>query len=560
MSKMGKILDNYTTYKKHVGEYNEWNKKQEQQKSAVQPSSANLKAKAKTIAEPILLFDKYEKEKAEDSETFFQTFNIELMSVVGAITTIPIAITKILPFLKKHANKNKFIEKTAKNIEKYAQKTIKLGSKSLPLPKALTAITAIAGGLIFMKGIKYSTESQLRIIRKASFDASQEKINDPKLFTILTPEQEKEVNEILAHNKKINNDFVDKLKDKIDINSSFATVGEYKKNLPNYLKKKQAYFDELSKPNQNNNKEMTASETKEAKENQQLYNGLIKTVEHDVLKPLQRVETISNIAYSSLFMGGFLEYLISNKLVNLMKIQNKPIRIIAKLGIPLLTYMLLNKNISDFENKAILATKYKHLKKFIEDPTSKNHSDETEKLSLPKFVKSVIKDMKDYNKFETEELPQIEARLEAKKQINVSNEQLEDAKALQKNTSMVLNTHREHFYNQTVGIETLSEGVLNPLDIVTTAIGGVLGHKLAKASGNKKLTGLFTLLGSLIAFIPSALAEVKFTKEQKQAEKIAAMLTMKDIEDYKRFANKKQTGNKFTMNNNLPEIFKEFLK
>ena len=115
---------------------------------------------------------------------------------------------------------------------------------------------------------------------------------------------------------------------------------------------------------------------------------------------------MANIGYSALFAGGFLEYLITDKLVDVLKVKNKPLQFILKLGVPILTYLLLNKNISDFENKAILATKYKHLKRFMENPEEYNVQ-KSEKQNLIEFVKTIAKDMKDYDTFAEQELPKI---------------------------------------------------------------------------------------------------------------------------------------------------------
>ena len=45
-----------------------------------------------------------------------------------------------------------------------------------------------------------------------------------------------------------------------------------------------------------------------------------------------------------------------------------------------------------------------------------------------------------------------------------------------------------------------------------------------------------TAIGTIIGFIPIAIMEAKFTAEQKKAERIASMLAMKDLENYKKFA------------------------
>ena len=219
----------------------------------------------------------------------------------------------------------------------------------------------------------------------------------------------------------------------------------------------------------------------------------------------------------------------------MLGIKNKAIKAVAKLGIPILTYMVLNKNISDFENKVILATKYKHLKQFIENPNGYgNKEKEYEKQeSLIDFIKTVSKDIKDYNKFEEEELPYIEAKLNAKRQIKLTPEQDKQAKQLQKNTVMVLNNQRENLYNQTVGIESLSETVLGPIDILGTAIGAKIGHTLGKNSLKHK--GLYMGLGAILAFIPVAMIEAFFTKQQKLAEKTSIMKSMKEMNNPRKF-------------------------
>ena len=79
--------------------------------------------------------------------------------------------------------------------------------------------------------------------------------------------------------------------------------------------------------------------------------------------------------------------------------------------------------------------------------------------------------MKEYDKFTETELPNIEKKLEAKKQLKLTPQQEKDARLFQENTSMVLNKHREELFNKTVEIESFSETFLNAIDIVSTAIG-----------------------------------------------------------------------------------------
>lgn len=549
-------ISDYTKYRKHINEYNQWNNQQTNvPNTSLSENSEALKQKARAIAEPILLLDSYTHEKAEDSETFYQTLNTEIMSVTGLLCTLPIVITKAIPFLNKYANKHKIIEKAANGLTKYKNKSINLFGKTIGAPKVATIFSAGVAALFFAKNIKSSVEGQLGLTRKASFDATQNIAKDANIFAILTPEQEKQVEEITKHNEKYKVNFVDKLKDRINIGSSFQSVKEYNRTNAEYQNKKKQYFEEV---NNIPNKNLSTTKEKEAKETQQLFENYIKNVEHDVLKPLQKVETMSNIGYSALFAGGFLEYLLTDKLVDVLKVKNSLLAGTLKIGVPLLSYLLLNKNIADFENKAILATKYKHMKQFMDDPTQYERKNE-EKQGFIDFVKTISKDMKDYDKFTEEELPKIKEKLEAKKQIKLSPEQEKQAKLLQKNTTMVVNTHREKMFDQSLGIEVLSEIVTNPVDIIGAAVGAKIGNSLSKKCPNKKIAGMMTALGTIIGFLPIAVMEAKFTKQQKLAEKISAMLAIKDIKNHKKFADYSFDEISFNIKNEPAEIFKKFI-
>ena len=543
---MAKILDFYTKYQKDVPTYNKWNAEQ-QSKQVTTPASPSLQKKAKLITDPILLFDKYEHEKMEDAETFYQTFNIEVMSFVGAIASLPITIAQLPKLLSKVAGKNQFVDKTIDVLKKYASKTVTIAKKNIPLSKALLPVSAAIAGFTLAKGIKHSMSSQLGIIRKASFDATQNVIDNPNIFADLTPEQETQMNKIVSEDIKNANSLVNKLQDKMDLNASFKTVTDFGKNKSNHLNEKNNYFYQLKTDN-DKNVSLSPSESAVANEEKELLNSYLKNVEHAVLDDLRKVETISNISYSAMFTGGFLEYLMTDKLVSVLGIKNKPLQMAVKIAVPLVSYLLLNKNISDIENKAILATKYKHLKEFVKNPHQYAKPHKKEKQSLPEFIKMMSKDMVDYKKFSENELPLIEERLEVKKQLKINDEQMHNAKRLQKNTTMALNKHREHLYNQSIGIKTLSETVLGPIDVISTALGASLGSFIAKQFPNVKSNAAFKAIGAILAFIPAAYIEAVLTNKQKTAEKTAVMLASQELNDNKMFALKNPNNQKQTTN------------
>lgn len=529
---MNNIFSYYTKYREHIEEYKQWNDKKGGVPKIQLAQSQELKQKAQAIAEPILLLDSYTHEKAEDAETFYQTYNTELMSVTSLLCLLPTTITKSIPFLNRYADKSKIIKKSADLLTKYQNAGFKIAGKNIKASYIATAISSVCAAIFFSKGIKKSIEGQIGLTRKASFDGTQNITNDHKMFAILTPEQEKELDVIYKHNEEHQTAFVDKLKDKLDVTTSFQAVKDYKRSKKEYNKKKTEYFDKI---NSTQNKQLSTTQKEQAQKDEQLFQNLLKNMEHDVLIPLQKVETAANLGYSALFAGGFLEYLITDKLVDVLHVNNKIACGAMKLGVPILTYLLLNKNISDFENKAILATKYKHLKQFMENPEQYHQQEDEKEQNIIEFAKTVAKDMKDYDKFAEKELPKIKEKLQAKHQIKLTPEQEKQAKLLQKQTNMVVNTQKEKMLEQTVGIEALSETVTNPVDILGAAVGGAIGNALGKKC-NQKYAPLMTALGTIIGFVPVAVMEAKFTSEQKKAEKIATMLAMKELENPQKFA------------------------
>ena len=556
---MNGIFSYYTKHREHIDEYNKWNQELDKGRKSsdnLSVSNEKLKQKAKAIAEPLLLLDSYEHEKAEDAETFFQTYNIELMSLTTALIALPATITKALPFLNRHAGKSNLARKSAEIITKYKDKAFNIGKIKIGLPKIATAAASVLGGIFFARGISHSLQGQLGLIRKASFDATQKIINDPKMFAVLTPEQDKQVQKIVKDEEAQKSAFVERLKDKVSLSTTFQSVSDYKRNQSVYLNKKYEYMQKCRQQGQDNK---VADES--AKEDKIVLENMVKNVEHDVLEPLRKVETIANVTYSAMFTGGFLEYLISDKLVEVLGVKNKVLSAGMKFGVPLLTYLMLNKNISDIENKAILATKYKHLKKFTEHPEQYENPDRNKKQSPLEFIKTIRQDMKDYDKFAQTELPKIEKKLSAKKQIKLNPEQEKEAKQLQKNTSWVINNQREKLYEQSVGIKSLSETILGPLDIIATATGGFIGNKLSKNITNKKLAGIMTGLGAVVAFIPAAIIEAKLTKQQKLAEKISVMLSLKDMQKVSDFSSDDKYSYKYNKkpSNKYPVIFKDFI-
>ena len=544
------ILAKKLPYIKLEPKYREW-KAQEDLRDAkrhyyTQNADTNTKAvlyrqkQAKAVAQNILMLDNYVYNKAEDVEAVFTTVNMQLLAGVAALTAIPQTVTKVIPVLEKHGKAVK-LNNLLKNYEKSA---VKIGKNVFPLPKLLTVGMAALSAIIYAHGVTKSTIAQLSATRRAKFEGLTDKFNADADYAVLTPIQEREIEKKLQDiNNPINKEseikipFLKKLFKRVDIKGSLSQTRKLiEKNTEYKLSK--AEFE----------KKLNNSPIKSTKANKQMLRDMINYVDLQSEDELERMEKIVNVGYSSLFVGGFLEYLISDKLIDILHIKTPIIKSSAKLLLPLATYLILNKNIAGVQNNAIKATRYKNLKNFVENkenfvevPEKLNNKAQPQKqenkVGLFKFLKGMLKDIKDYRAFEENELTMLNKKHELKKSIQLSPEQRKEAKVLKLNTQYTIHKESDNRKYFAQGVEAISEIALAPFEIASTAVGAFLGSKAGAHCKNGAMKKFYMALGAIIAFIPTAIVEIKTTAEQKKALRIASMRTIEDIDSSDMFKN-----------------------
>ena len=104
----------------------------------------------------------------------------------------------------------------------------------------------------------------------------------------MNEEQENQVNKIVSEDIQNENSLVNKLQDKMDLNSSFKTVSDFSKNKKNYNNAKNNYFYQQRVDN-TKNVSLPVNENVQAKEENELLNSYLKNVEHAVLDDLRKV-------------------------------------------------------------------------------------------------------------------------------------------------------------------------------------------------------------------------------------------------------------------------------
>lgn len=485
---------------------------------------------AKAVAQNILMLDNYVYNKAEDVEAVFTTVNMQLLAGVSALTAIPQTVTKLIPVLDKHG-KNSGISNLLK---KYPQTTI--GKSKLPLPKLLTAGMAFVSALIYARGVSKSTKAQLSATRRAKFEGLTAQFNADADYAVLTNNQENEINKKLSDKSnpinletEIKIPLIKKLLERINIKKTLSETRKLINKNSEYQLNKTQFENKLN-----------TTSAKSTKDNKQMLEDMIKYVDLKSEDDLERMDKVVNVGYSSLFVGGFLEYLISDKLIEMMHIKTPLIKHGAKLVIPLATYLIMNKNLANIQNNAIKATRYKNLKNFVENkenfveipnninklPAEKKNE---KKPGLFKFLKGMLKDIKEYKIFEETELPKLNKRHELKKSIQLSPSQREEAKILKQNTQYTIHREADNRKHFAQGVEAFSEITLAPFEIASTALGAFLGSKAGAHCKSGAMKRVYMALGALIAFVPTAIVEIMTTAEQKKALRIASMKTIEDM-------------------------------
>ena len=524
-----KILNIYSEFKNFEPTFDKWRKSENlrEQKAQVvlsqKPVDENTlheQKRAGILINALISLDEYAQTKAEDIDSVSQTLLYIAVGALGAIGT-------------------------------FAGKKIAGAFKSQKLSKTLPSAMGIGFALsTFLPVVRTTVFNQVRANRMARFDGIySDKLFHINNFAILDSEQQKEVeknaknisdNDIKNQNTIIN---------RANIFNSMSVFRELtmKQGEFMYLKK---HFDKKITDDLDKTKfvRFSEDEKKQSKKDRKLFTDILKKVDMEAHYPLERIEKAVNVAYSSLFAGGVLEYLASDGILNLLKVKHKIIRPVLSWGLPVLTIMSLNKQLANFLNDAVKAVRYKKMQEFVNNPNNfkdVNESEinnvfvpkkEKEKVGFFKFFKQTFKDIKDYENYQnTKRIEEKKIALSARK-INLSKQQQKDAELLRRNAQITINTLDDQLQKYASAMETITESTTIPLDIIAPVIGTFSADKLHKTLSPKSHLGLlYKGIGALIAFLPAAMSEIYFVKQQRKAKRCAVLIANNQLQNSDKF-------------------------
>ena len=532
------MLDDYKSYKKYEPVYANWKynrdlmeaKRMAYLKEHPQEINKEDIQRGKTLIRAIDIMDEYSQKRAQDMEAAANA-GVETVLVLAAVSGAALG--------------------TAASGLKAVQKFMgKLAGKYKLNKDFLTAFIPMLGGLITGLIVSFplqawAARTQVSASRKGRFEAMRKDLNSPNCFAILTPEQTEEAKELMEN-------LPEEKKKKISakkLTGGLKTWKELAIDSKEYKTQRKLFEAELAEARKHLNDDFTPEETENAKKEQQLLTKLIEKIDISSQDYAQNAELSIGLLGTGILAGGFLTGAIIKKILSMCKVKSARtaetivqfVTLLATIGVDT-AGTLIAKDASRVGRFKIKQELLKNPETFVyvDDNKAKNIDDV--EISKPKqnifaFLKEAWKNRKEYNKYK-ESIAKEEKRFyQAVEKLNLTQEQLKDAKRLQRNTFMTFNTVDEKSQKYSESIEALGEAINYLLSSISSLLViGLMGLFSRKSKGTGKVEGLLRGTGiALLSVIPVMLFNIYITKEQKKASRVANMMAINELSDYRQF-------------------------
>ena len=542
-----KVFKNYSEYLSEKKNYEPWKDSrniQEAKRLAYIKQNSIPKEqwtsdiqRAEAVLNSIDIMDEFSQARAEDMEVVTNQVK-GWISELGVYGTMGVGALLLLSKSVKNNLKEVFTDRNYSKVPK------------LILP-AIALLAPILGSIVFASVWGAGTETKASRLGRA--EAINTTLYSPKQFAELTEEQEKEVDRIASDIYLTPEQAKSKQKTTrgFGIFKSIKTIfvaNEQEKQTIDYINYRinadQNSFDKY---------ELDEKEIHEAKRDQQLIQNLVEKIDIASQDYAEDVELAVEAVTTTALAGGILTGFVANKIIKKMpNLGPYSILISGAVGfaIPLLAAIFGTKLQKQASRVGRFKVKQDFLKNpekliYVDDEKIKGSDDLSElkydkKPGFFKFLLNVVKNNKEYNKYMKSEYVESKKRAIAKEQIEITPEQTERAIQLQTNVFKMFNKLDEKSQNFSESTEAIGEMLSSTIVTLLGTIGmGLTALGLSKSKANRGKSTVEKILISYIPLIASILIanvlNVFITKEQKKASKVANMLAIKDLDDYRNF-------------------------
>lgn len=548
------VINNYKDYKKYLPEYSSWQedkdlareKRIEYLKKNPDKMDSNDIQRGKILLHAIDVMDEYSQSNAEDMEvaTEFATSQIVGMATTGGmILGAPLAGLKSVKNLAK---------KLSKNVHG-AGYIVSL------LPSVIGMLVGVAASF---PAIVWATKVKVGASRRGRFEAMRTDLKNPAIFAVLTPEQmEKAKND--AKNIQLDENVKKRFKKNtgIGVNPSdslktlkkyYSKGGEYDKQKAEFdakLKENEKYFDKVK---------LTDEQIRSAKRDQQILADMVRKMDLASQDYAENTELATNtLTTLSLGTGGLVGW-ASNKLLKLLKVKGGPVAKVLPWVVGVTIPLTMSIYSAKVQKQASRIGRFKAKQEMLNNPASLVYVDEKDTSSMTdvklpprqkkpnifKFFVQLVKDSKEYNKYRKTELLEHLKFNQAVENLELSPQQLAEAKALQMNVFKTFNKVDEKSQTYSESVEAMGEmtkqGVSLFGSLAAMGISAVAMMKLLENPEQIKNSSVMKIVGkSMLPFafviLPVIAIDAYTTKAQKKASRVADMLALKELEDYRHY-------------------------